>query len=97
VSIDPLSETTLPLAEAARRLPRLRSGRPVHPSTLWRWACHGLRGVRLETVRVGGTACTSLEALRRFFAASAGDPPSPTVPGTRRAETSAAELDRIGI
>jgi hypothetical protein len=66
--IDPLSDTTLSLAQAARRLPRLRAGRPVHPSTVWRWALAGLRGIRLETAMVGGVRVTSEEALRRFFA-----------------------------
>jgi hypothetical protein len=92
--IDPLTEQTIPLAEAARRLPRLRAGRPVAPATLWRWAAHGLRGVRLETVRLGGTNCTSVEAFRRFFAALGGAPaPVPAAP----APVVEAELDRVGI
>jgi hypothetical protein len=69
--IDPLSDDTMSLTQAARRLPRLRGGRPVHPSTLWRWALTGLRGVRLETAMVGGVRVTSETALRRFFAAVA--------------------------
>ncbi len=73
MAIDPLTETTIPLAEAAHRLPRLRAGRPVSPSTLWRWASSGIRNIHLETVRVGGTTCTSTEALSRFFARLTGD------------------------
>jgi hypothetical protein len=65
--IDPLSHDTMSLTQAARRLPRLRAGRPVHPSTVWRWALSGLRGVRLETAMVGGVRVTSAAALRRFF------------------------------
>ena len=65
--IDPLLEEILPLAEAARRLPRLRAGRPTHPSTLWRWASRGIRGVRLETVRVGGTCCTIYGGTKALF------------------------------
>ena len=46
--IDILSETVLSLAQAARRLPRLRgataTGKGVHPVTLWRWARKGLNG-----------------------------------------------------
>lgn len=95
--IDPLSEQILPFAEAARRLPRLRAGRAVNPSTIWRWASHGVRGVRLETVRVGGTTCTSLEALERFFArlnpVEAVAPPS-SLP---RPDLAKAELERLGI
>jgi hypothetical protein len=67
--IDPLKEETLNLGRACRRLPSLRRDRPVAPSTLWRWATNGVRGIRLETVQIGATTCTSVEALRRFFAA----------------------------
>jgi hypothetical protein len=69
MAIDVLQEKTEPLTVMARRLPCLRNSRPVHASTLWRWATKGLRGVRLETARVGGVRVTSAEALRRFFAA----------------------------
>src|SRR4051794_13136085 len=68
MAIDPLSEETFPLIRARERLPRLRAGRPIAPSTLWRWATHGVRGVRLETVKIGSTTCTSAEALGRFIA-----------------------------
>jgi len=100
VSINPLSDTTFALAEAARRLPCLRNGRPVHPSTLWRWASRGLRGVRLATIRIGGTTCTSLEALQRFFEQIGPDvvnsTPTPQST-TRRGEVVSAALDSIGI
>jgi hypothetical protein len=39
-----------------------------HTSTLIRWAMRGLRGVRLETVLVGGRRFTSIEAIERFLA-----------------------------
>lgn len=61
------TETLISLTEAAGRLPRRRAGRPTHPATLYRWASDGFRGVRLETIQVGATLCTSLEALERFF------------------------------
>jgi hypothetical protein len=72
--IDPLKEETLNFSRASRRVPSLRKDRPVAPSTLWRWAKIGVRGIRLETVKIGGTTCTSLEALRRFFAALNNQP-----------------------
>jgi Protein of unknown function (DUF1580) len=98
MAIDPLNEDTFPFAEAARRLPRLRGNRPVNPATIWRWASHGLRGVRLETVRIGGTICTSSEALRRFFAALAGDRPAPIAHvKSASADRTASQLDAIGI
>lgn len=67
-----LSENLITLSEAAALLPRRRRGRPTHPSTLFRWAGQGLRGVRLEIVQVGGTRCTSREALARFFSRLSG-------------------------
>ncbi len=91
-----LSETVLPLAEAARRLPRLRAGRPVSPATLWRWKSRGVRGVKLETLTVGGTCCTSLEALQRFCAALNGR--AAQAPAPQLADPAVEQqLDAIGI
>jgi hypothetical protein len=84
MAIDPLAEEVLSMSQAARRLPRLRADRPVSPSTLWRWATNGLRGTRLEIIRVGGTTCTSVEALGRFFTALNGDRPRETPAGRER-------------
>src|SRR3954454_156677 len=63
-----LSEDIRSLTNATKLLPTRRGDRPPHVSCLFRWAKHGLRGARLETLRVGGTLCTSREALERFFA-----------------------------
>ena len=63
--IDPVTETLETLAEAARSLP----SRP-HPSTLHRWRLRGIRGVKLDTILIGGRRYTSREALQRFFAAT---------------------------
>ena len=60
-------ETVLPLARAAKTLPRKRNGKPTHTATLYRWSSAGLRGIKLEVIRVGGCVCTSTEALQRFF------------------------------
>ena len=65
--LDATTEDLLSLADAGRILPRRRGGRRVHVATLYRWAKHGLRGVVLQTLQVGGTRCTSREALQRFF------------------------------
>jgi len=65
--IDLRTETILTLAEAASRLPKRRAGKKPHVATLYRWASRGLRGVKLEMLQVGGTTCTSVEALQRFF------------------------------
>ena len=78
MAIDALTETLRSFAEAAQRLPALRRSKPVNPSTLWRWTTRGVRArdgliVRLESVKVGGTCCTSDEALLRFFHALSTD------------------------
>ena len=52
----------LTLAQAARLLPT----KPA-PSTLWRWARKGLRGIRLEYRRLGGRIVVTEDALRRFM------------------------------
>jgi len=86
---DLLSEECMSFARAARRLPKVRGEKHPSPSTLWRWAKNGRRScngtiVYLECVRVGGTNCTSMEALRRFFARLNGtnDRPAGEIRGT---------------
>jgi len=59
--IDIHVEHMLTISAAARELP----GRP-HVSTLWRWTNHGVRGIRLQTVLVGGKRYTSRESLQAF-------------------------------
>lgn len=107
--IDILVEDVLSLAQAARQLPSLRgakaTGKGIHPITLWRWARRGLNTpdgekVRLETIRVGGTNCTSRQALQRFLDRLQGQEPVPPShqprPLDRRAAQAMAELRRRG-
>ena len=86
------TEHILTLAQLARRLPARRLGRPVHVSTLHRWRNTGVRGVRLECVRIGGMWHTSLEAYQRWVerltAAAAPDEPDTRPPRRRPCETS---------
>lgn len=96
MAIDVSTETVLTLTEAAKRLPRRRAGRRVHPSCLYRWTKNGCRGVFLEFTQIGGTRCTSLEALDRFFAAltaaAQAETPVPPPPSkSRRRAIEAAE------
>lgn len=65
--IDISTERTLSLLAATAMIPSRRRGRKPAVSTLYRWALSGVRGVRLETIQVGGTRCTSVEAMQRFF------------------------------
>jgi hypothetical protein len=47
-----------------------RTARGLHVGTIYRWMLRGIRGIRLETVLVGGIRYTSREALERFIAAT---------------------------
>jgi hypothetical protein len=62
-----IDETIVSFAGAAKELPCRRRGRRIHLSTFHRWATVGCRGIVLESIQVGGTRCTSREALQRFF------------------------------
>lgn len=66
MSINLHNEDLLSLADAAKKLPAF-NGKHVHTSTLWRWCITGVRGIRLEHVRVGARICTSVQALSRFM------------------------------
>jgi hypothetical protein len=105
VAIDSLTETVFTFGAAARRIPSLRSGKPVSPSTIWRWSTTGCRArngqrVRLETIKIGGSTCTSAEALDRFFRALSGEQEiAQAAPhrGSKEHEESEARLEVVGI
>jgi hypothetical protein len=63
-----LGEKLLSLKQAACFFPR-SDRRNVHYATLYRWALTGVRGVKLETIKVGGLLYTSTEAIERFVTA----------------------------
>ena len=85
MAINTLTEKLCSFAEIASRLPALRGGKAVNPSTVWRWTTRGVRArngvlIRLESIKVGGTCCTSDEALLRFFRALSADNSQPLTP-----------------
>lgn len=89
--IDLQLEKLIALREAPHHLPRRPNGKRVHISACYRWISRGVRGVRLESVQVGGTRYTSLEALQRFAdgLGSPGDSRSASdrpLPRTRQAQ-----------
>lgn len=91
--IDLMSETTLSLTDACRRLPAGRNGKRPTISCLIRWIVDGTPGphgtrVRLEGLRVGGKWITSTEALQRYAETLTprldNEPcPAPRTPGQR--------------
>lgn len=58
----------IPLAGLPKFLPH-RGGKPAHVSKGFRWAAKGVRGIRLRTIRAGGTLCTCRAWLLEFFQA----------------------------
>jgi len=105
--IDLAKEELITLKDICQVLPRRRRGRKPAFSTVWRWSLHGVRGVKLETLRVGGTLCTSREAVQRFFEqlSALDDAPPPEqqaayrTPARRQRAIEAAEreLEKKGI
>jgi hypothetical protein len=65
--IDSRSEQIITFVQAGDESPRRRRGRKIHVSCFYRWSTVGCRGIVLETIQIGGTRCTSREALQRFY------------------------------
>jgi hypothetical protein len=97
MAIDIEKEEIMSLAQAASRLPRRRHGKKTHVATLHRWAKNGLHNVVLETLQVGGTRCTSLPALQRFFERLAVKKPSPPLTTICSNPAVEAALDGEGL
>ena len=64
--IDTTKENLLPLREVPGRLPKRPNGKRLHISGVYRWTERGIKGVILESIRIGGVTFTSLEAIQRF-------------------------------
>lgn len=77
------------LAEQRMTFGQLAQHQGVSPNTIWRWSHVGIRGVKLETYRLGGKRVTTLEAYHRFAAAISGVPVSTTA--SRRKSIAKAE------
>ena len=101
MSIDIRTEDTRCLTEATK-LPcfqNRRNGSRISTSTLWRWSITGCKGVILETVKIGGSRVTSVEAIERFVerlaeVEASGRPavPAPApLPAARRKSIDAAK------
>ena len=98
MAIDLRQDSLLTLSAAAQSLP----GRP-HVSTLHRWRLRGSKGIKLETVMIGGVRYTSLEALQKFVeqttAAADGQPIPRRTKASRAASLARAEkrLAEFGV
>lgn len=87
MSIDIQNEELIPFPDAPSHIP----GRP-HIATVHRWRLSGARGVKLDSILVGGKRFTSIEAIERFIerttAAADGE-------GVPRAESSKTREKRL--
>lgn len=68
------NEKLLTLPDAARVPPPGRGNTRTHPSTIYRWISRGIRGIRLESICIGGKTYTSVEALQRWADALSSRP-----------------------
>ncbi|QDU47370.1 hypothetical protein Mal52_58990 [Symmachiella dynata] len=59
--IDLSTEDVFPVSEAPKHIP----GRPSQASC-WRWVLHGVGGIKLESILIGGKRFVSAEAVQRF-------------------------------
>lgn len=89
MAIDIQHEQLITMPQAAAMLP----GRPSL-CALWRWRTRGCGGRCLESVIIGGTPYTSVEALARFARQEGGaDPPSVRSPKRRDRDIARAEKE----
>jgi hypothetical protein len=107
MAIDITTETVIAPSRATHLCPERRRGVRPNVATIYRWMMQGVRGVKLESIVVGATRCTSIEALQRFFdaltvaadAEHSGAVTPPPLNKSRQKEIEAAErrLARAGI
>jgi hypothetical protein len=65
--IDRTREHLIPLARAFDEECLWPEGKTPHPATIARWARKGCRGVRLESLLIGGRRFSTVEAVSRFL------------------------------
>lgn len=62
-----LSEDLCTFAEVTKMIREQQSTSKMHVSTVHRWCLRGVKGHKLESVRVGGRLLTSRQAVHRFL------------------------------
>ena len=97
--IDTQTETIIAFSDARNAVPGI--DRRLSLATLHRWRLHGVRGVKLETVLIGGMRYTSHEAIARFIAAQNANETQVhgITRGQRKQQSEAAQdaLETLGI
>lgn len=93
------TEELVSLRDVPKLLPAKGNGKRIHISAVYRWVQRGIKGIRLEVIRIGGTSYTSREALQRFASPRGGVQAEPSVnySALRRRQIEAAEkqLDAV--
>jgi hypothetical protein len=100
MTIDAKAETIISFSDARSAFPGI--DRRLSLATLHRWRLHGIRGIKLETILIGGLRYTSREAITRFVASQNADeaPAAPVITASQRRKQSEAartELEKMGI
>jgi hypothetical protein len=65
-------EELIPIRSSVIDLPLQQDGRPVHPSTVTRWALYGLGGVKLPSLKLAGRRYVRRVDLQQFLEQCAG-------------------------
>lgn len=102
------SQKLFPFTETPDRIRALTGGKKKpHIATCHRWKQKGICGIKLRTISIGGTRCTSDEWLMEFFEATTAAKDKSTGESMRAGRLSAArelaieraeaELDDAGI
>ena len=106
-AIDLATQQVIALADLPEHVPARRGGKKLHKSTPFRWAKRGHKAaddtiVRLPTIRVAGTLCTSVEGFQWFCErlSEGGGTLDPVRTSTARRKVAAKvdrELDALGV
>lgn len=95
MAINVEAEDLVPFQFAAEAFPK-GVNRPCK-ATLHRWKNTGVRGRKLETVKIGGIRYTSREAIVRFCADDSTQQKAAATPSQRRRKTTSAVKALAGM
>lgn len=91
-------ERPISIADACKYLGDVTGKRPA-VTTVWRWCLKGCRGVRLESVCIGGRRYVTIPAIERFINRSnqPAEPPSPPVETLSKTEAAYRAMRKAQI
>lgn len=95
--IDTKHEELLTIPQAAKEVPPVG----ISIACAWRWALHGTRGRRLDSVVIGGRRYTSKQAIERFLnhshSTESTTPSSNSASREKAIAKAEAELSAMGL